>query len=803
MKYRVHWQGQDLGVFTLEELRQRRNSGALRGTEWVLAEGAAEWKALDFILEPPGAVPTGSASPITGRRAWRRPWVWAVAVLMLLLVAGLAVLGVLAFRVAKRVTATMNQAASGTGATSGSELPQLQTNAPSEIDFRKQQKAFRVRQYMDGFKQDGAKGQPWHNDAALMLEAWIEEKYGAGSRTNLPASRALCDKLIAAGCRDPLILTVAGVSQSDLEKGTRHLKDAVGGFEKSGYKAYPRMYATVSLAGKRVGRNRVKQLDASALVLLQQALQDGSVRPEDARELADIFDHGWAEEFFERNAQAVVDTVKGAGKPFEWLALTLEGMLRIKEAWKSRGGGYADTVTDRGWQGFGNQLARAGIALTNAWQLRTNWPLPASLMITVSMGNSYAAEMRLWFERATAAQFDHPKAWNNYLWGLRPRWLGSHEKMLRLGVAALDTGRFDTDVPRQFSEVVDGIEADTKLNVGEHLFARGDIWPELKRMYEGYIAATAGTARSAGWRSDFAAVAYLAGRYDVAQKQLEAIDWNPGSGSLKHWGRELSVMIWEVAARNSPAGREVAEAERARRDGDPGRALALYAKLAGNNQVDDRTRQFIKMQSALAGFEQRLQKGDWVDFLPPDEKDDNWMRSWGKTLQVTTNLMEVQSGPEGHLLYSRANVGPDFEVRGEFEVVSSPTKEFQAGLAMGMLDFDTRYRSSHWFAFRIWRSGDGGDNVSFSKGWTQNWVRKAVILKDDRNVFHFRFEDRKATASLNGAEVLRNVTLQRADFSSDGFLVGICAIHPSGESVVRYRNLQIRRLTNASVSEKP
>jgi len=271
---------------------------------------------------------------------------------------------------------------------------------------------------------------------------------------------------------------------------------------------------------------------------------------------------------------------------------------------------------------------------------------------------------------------------------------------------------------------------------------------------------------------------------------------------MKHWGRDLSVLGWEVAARTSAVGLQIAKAEAMRKAGDPARALTLYAKLAGNGEVDHRTRRFIEMQTALAELEKRLQTGSWVDFLPTDENDDNWALSWGKFRHVTTNALEIQSGPEGHLLYSRANVGADFEVRGEFEVVSAPSKGFQAGLVMGMPDFDTRFRSSHWFAFRMWRSEDDGDNVSFSKGWTRNWVTKAVILKDNRNAFRFRFENRKATASVNGEEVFHNVTLRSADFVSEDFLVGVCAIRPGKESVIRYRNLQVRRLSSQSTSEQ-
>ena len=42
-------------------------------------------------------------------------------------------------------------------------------------------------------------------------------------------------------------------------------------------------------------------------------------------------------------------------------------------------------------------------------------------------------------------------------------------------------------------------------------------------MYEGYIAETAKQPDSNRWQAPYATVAYFAGRYDVARKELEAL----------------------------------------------------------------------------------------------------------------------------------------------------------------------------------------------------------------------------------------------------------------------------------------
>ncbi len=80
-------------------------------------------------------------------------------------------------------------------------------------------------------------------------------------------------------------------------------------------------------------------------------------------------------------------------------------------------------------------------------------------------------------------------------WGLRPRWYGSEAALLALGRTAINTGRFDTDVPRKFFDCVADVESEMELPAGRHnIYGRADIWPEFQKMYEGYIADTGAIA---------------------------------------------------------------------------------------------------------------------------------------------------------------------------------------------------------------------------------------------------------------------------------------------------------------------
>jgi hypothetical protein len=297
-------------------------------------------------------------------------------------------------------------------------------------------------------------------------------------------------------------------------------------------------------------------------------------------------------------------------------------------------------------------------------------------------------------------------------------------------------------------------------------------------------------------------VAHLAGHPDAARTQLEALNWRPQPTSLTGWGVDLSMMPLEVAARTGAQGQQVAEAEAARRGDDLAHALQIYGELAKATDADDRTRQFVEFQTALVKLEQRLQAGQWVDFLPADDHDRNWVKSWAESMRVSPGSVEVQSGNVGHLLYSRARVGSNFEVQGAFEIVRSSDQAFQVGLVFGMPDCDTRFASLNWHAFRMKRNATEGEIVSLSRGWTKQHVYRPIKLNGERNSFTFRFQNGKASASVNGARVLHEVAPSREIAIPEGeMLLGIGAFNDMNQTVVRYRNVQVRRLPSDSNAE--
>jgi len=792
MNYYLGRDGKNLGIFPLDDLHRQRQSGELTGAEFVWAEGMPDWQPLDTVLRAKGlSVPTPVPASVAARKTNRV--LVTVAITGAVLFLGVIVLvGFLARDAIKTVRRAAKPIVSGQADGLNATAPvKWGTNTLTEADVKKSARAFRVRQYVEAYAKHGRRGHPCDAEGKQLLESWLAHNYG-GDATNLPSPHELADKLAArSACDDALVLTIAGVNSTEVHEKIRRLERALAAYGKSQYKAYPRWYATVTLSAEMNDKSeRRRALDASGVQLLKQAFTDGSLGPGDQAEMAEILLEGWGAGFFARNrevARKIADDVSG----FEWLGHVLDGEYHVQEGWKVRGGGYANTVTQEGWKGFAEQFGKADRAFTKAWELRPDLPLPAVRMITVAMGNSGEEEMRKWFDRAIAAQIDHPKAWSSMLWGLRPRWHGSHEAMLALGIAAIDTGRFDTDVPRKFFDAVSGVESELQLRRGERIFGRSDIWPHIQRLYEGYIAEPTEAYRRDGWRSTYATVAYFAKKYDVAGEQLNAVNWKPWPDNITAWGIDMSLMPLEVAARTSPLARDIARAEARYRGGANyvNEALELYSELKNSSKADERTKRFIEHRLAALEVEDRLLHDEWVNLMPRDEKDPNWIISGGKVRWLNDGI-EVETDDGGHLLYSRVRVGRNFEVKGEFEVVRSSTTDFQAGIVMGLPD---NY-NSEWYGLRLKRNQTEGEVVSFGRCWGSQEVKKSVGLNDQRNSFQFRYEEGKADTWVNGKQVLFKAAPMKTMRVYNDSMLGLGAYHDVNTTVIRYRNVQVRRI---------
>jgi len=243
----------------------------------------------------------------------------------------------------------------------------------------------------------------------------------------------------------------------------------------------------------------------------------------------------------------------------------------------------------------------------------------------------------------------------------------------------------------------------------------------------------------------------------------------------------------EIAARTGGSAGEINRAETARQRFNLTDALKIYQQLA-TNAADERTQTFCRHRIAATEAEIEFRQGRWVPWLPADASDARWVVISGKLQAGPDGSLDVESGIEGHMLFSRARLGTNFEARGEFEVVRSSNNDFQAGLVIGLPD-------EEWYGFRVKRNSNEGNVAAFAQGWTSQQIYQRAPVHDRTNSFYLSMNGALVTASVNGREVFREAKPPVAlRFPPDGIFVGIGAYNDMNETVIRYRKLEIRQL---------
>lgn len=790
MTYKILRNGEDLGTATPEELRQRIAAGELKGDDLVSTGESPEWRRVDSLAqsqipsEAPPLLP--GASPVPVKKA-KKAVVVAICLCALLLLAAAGIY------VRRNLIPPPPPPAKQVDPVAVASQPIPIHKTPTVHDVAKRVRAFELRQWLAGYQKRGVHGAVPDPKIEEYIRVYVDRRNEGPEASSTLSLDNESDRLAHdPNCNDPLVLALVATNTLNWYDQMALLKRLLPLFPGSKHLAFPALYANVNLmTASKYEYDKEGELNSTALVLLEKCFQDGSFRPEDQQEIASIFIDTWGTTFFSKNDAAVCDIVKRQGPEYRWLALVLDGDRDIVEAWEARGGGYRNTVTDEQWAEYRRLLKVGGVQLSAAWNLHPDYPLAPSLLIYDSLGSGIT-DMRLWFDRAVTAQIDYPGAWQNIRWGLRSRWYGNNKALMALGVAAIKTGRFDTDVPHEYFNCAMDVESDIELPSGHRIFEVPELWGDFQKMYEGYIADPSQAQWRVGWRNSYAAVSYLAKHYDVTRKQMEALDWKLLPNAITSWGTDLTAMPIEVAARTGPLAADVKAAEEARASGDRATALRLFVQLDSRHSSDSRTNDFIHYRLARMTNEQHLAEGKWISLMPDKTRDPNWSYNFGDPKRNDDGSLDVEYGPKGHMLYPKITVGPDFEVRGSFDVLRSTNTNFQGGIVIGLPNI----KDLNWFGFRLKRHDVEGDLVCFGLGWSFRDMTVPVTLNDKTNTFDLIMKDGQVTASVNGQLIFEKADPPSTiDFNEDNYFVGLGAFSDSADAVIRYHGVELRRLS--------
>ena len=185
----------------------------------------------------------------------------------------------------------------------------------------------------------------------------------------------------------------------------------------------------------------------------------------------------------------------------EWLKLLWRIRVEKNAAWKARGGGYANTVSEEGWKGFASHGDACRAAFRRAMELH---PYPEAAYLFSGLA-PFDDEV---FTSATAVQLDYVGLFGDYLWyNCYPRWGGSLAKMKAFAERCYDTKRHDTMIPLVYAEALLRMVKDS--NMTNEAYFR-DHQDELDKILEVSLPQIANTNAFPSRRKHAGAFATLA-----------------------------------------------------------------------------------------------------------------------------------------------------------------------------------------------------------------------------------------------------------------------------------------------------
>ncbi len=130
-----------------------------------------------------------------------------------------------------------------------------------------------------------------------------------------------------------------------------------------------------------------------------------------------------------------------------WFWEMVQGQAGIFWAWSDRGGGWASSVSEEGWDGFDKRLKSARQHFHKALEIHPDYPNPHVSLITVEMGDGCLEDILREYKACVSISPTNAFATQALTLALLPRWHGSHELIWQLAREAMDCPRRDSDVP--------------------------------------------------------------------------------------------------------------------------------------------------------------------------------------------------------------------------------------------------------------------------------------------------------------------------------------------------------------------
>ena len=663
----------------------------------------------------------------------------------------------------------------------------------TEHDYVKAALAYQQRTLSQAYKDNGKKDPKWDTASIKFLDAIaprfanaeVSEWAWLPNTPTVPDVLKLADAAVNAGCDDPL---VRYCRVALLDDGTRSPAEIGPIVQAAAEEMFQGKYpVNRALAAQRRlykltdanQRERPEQVLDGWYDLAVAAVVHWKYTGIDQRLL---YDHIWTDVLTDgvpRRTKFVADIVAAGDAVDPWMRHMIVGAAEVRLAWEARGSGLANTVTEAGWQGFHEHLERAGEHLAAAHQAKPNFPEAPAEMMEVMLGQS--GDSRGWFDKTVAAQIDYFPAYHRMLWSLRPRWGGSHEEMYAFGVECLQTKRFDTRVPEVFLTALNNIAEDAGSTA---IYKQPGVYENANDYFTGLIAQNKKMTTGTYYPSYHAAFAWRCGRFDEARKRFDALGADLNERAFLNFNVMGRLAASQAYAMRDGLAETVTAIEQQAAAGDVAGAAAAYGKAVAPLAADDRARYYLRSREKQLQWQQQFAAGQWVD-IKPDKNFIGWQPINGVWTVGDDGVVEGTVNQQGCWMICQSTLfGEDnFEVEVTLELPDSAGGD-AGGVAFALSDDLTKY----WGLF-LRRGGGGQVTLNFDLAP----VRRDPVQLQPRNIFTLKFENRRASATLNGKEIFRDHPIKFL-FNGPRPYLGVGNRQSNQGSKMRLIALRVRRV---------
>ena len=682
----------------------------------------------------------------------------------------------------------------------------------TDAKYRKDVLAINRKTLVDAYKEVGHRDPKWDDQAIKFLEQmalWFTYSARDTPLEELPAAplqqelSALGKAALDAGCDDVLVryCCTRSIDKMKMTLEARDLyRELLPLILNSPYPAQ-RRFSAVSTMMKRLEGERSRPYMIAATKALPALF--GEAGNEKSVNALGPMCVRWVlgQQGLQQTPQEIpIETLLAMKDVHPYVMHVVVGSGYLKAAWKARGEGPARKVSEEGMKAFVENMAKAREHWVAAWEKYPQYPEAASNMIEVALNEKGEREdnARVWFDRATKAQFDYLPAYRIYEQCVWPSWGGSLEQMVAFGRECAATGRYDTGIPGRVVLPLQKITVDEegdgyKYYMDPESYKIGDA---VLEKYEQTLTAARGVNYARSYR---AAWACRMSKYELARSLFEKLGTNVAIAPFEDVGLFPEQQQTLAYAYTSALAEKIRKADFLADAGSLDDAIDAFQALAKSTELKDRSATYVQDRAKELLLYQKFLTGEWVDFTP-DASLTGWMKRQGDWRITKEGMLEahVKEGENSKLMF-RQPLGSRFEVSGHLEFVEAPSghEKCDAGVILAEDPGIASYRASIWEPYAslcivgtiVEMRSVSNPYILFQRG------RTAATGSDD---FLFAVWDNMMGAGVNDTKAqIASRMFQSKTMPTKRSLMGFMCQSEDKDVVVRFSKLKIRRLKDA------